>query len=83
MLTTLRKSLEATDAKTFSRTAHSLKGMLRNFQAEAAAETAFDLEKKGQQGQLDGIDQIIESLAGQLEEVAQKLKDLVKEVSDS
>jgi len=81
MLASLRKSLQATDAKTFSRTAHSLKGMLRNFQAEAAADTAFDLEKRGQQGQLDGVDQIIENLAGQLDEIAQKLKDFVKEVS--
>ena len=81
LLTTLRKSLETTDAKTFSRTAHSLKGMLRNFQAEAAAETAFDLEKRGQQGQLEGVDQIIESLAGQLDNVARKLKKLVKQTS--
>ena len=81
MLTTLRKSLETTDAKTFSRTAHSLKGMLRNFQAEAAADTAFDLEKRGEQEKLDGVDQIVETLANELDNVAQKLKDLVKEVS--
>jgi PAS domain S-box-containing protein len=77
MLNTLRTSLKALDAKTFSRTAHSLKGMLRNFQAEAAAETAFDLEKRGKLGELDGAEQIIEGLAGQLEEVAQKLKQLI------
>jgi CheY-like chemotaxis protein/HPt (histidine-containing phosphotransfer) domain-containing protein len=81
MLNTLRTSLKALDAKTFSRTAHSLKGMLRNFQAEAAADTAFDLEKRGKQGEMDGTDQIIESLAGQLDEVAQKLKQLVKEIT--
>jgi CheY-like chemotaxis protein/HPt (histidine-containing phosphotransfer) domain-containing protein len=83
MLTALRKSLETTDAPTFKRTAHSLKGMLRNFQADAAADTAFDLEKKGQHGQLDGVEQTIESLAGQLDDLAQKLKDLVKEISGS
>jgi two-component system sensor histidine kinase/response regulator len=81
MLETLRTSLKALDAQTFSRTAHSLKGMLRNFQAEAAADTAFDLEKKGKQGELDGTDQILENLAAQLEEVAQKLKQLIQEVS--
>ena len=83
MLTSLRKSLKATDAKTFTRTAHSLKVMLRNFEAEAAADTAFDLEKKGKQGELDGTDQIIDSLAGQLDEVAQNLKAIVKEISES
>jgi CheY-like chemotaxis protein/HPt (histidine-containing phosphotransfer) domain-containing protein len=81
MLNTLRTSLKALDAKTFSRTAHSLKGMLRNFQAETAADTAFDLEKRGKQGELDGSDQIIESLAGQLDELAEKLKQLVSEVA--
>ncbi|MCK7510719.1 MAG: Hpt domain-containing protein [Desulfobacterales bacterium] len=34
----------------FRRAAHSLKGMLRNFQAEDAAEKAFHLETKGQAG---------------------------------
>jgi hypothetical protein len=55
--------------------------MLRNFQAEAAADTALDLEKRGKQGELDGTDPIIENLAGQLGEVAQKLKQLVKEIT--
>jgi PAS domain S-box-containing protein len=81
MLTSLRESLKTTDAKTFSRTAHSLKGMLRNFEAEVAADTAFDLEKKGKQGELDGTDQIIDNLAAQLDEVAQNLEQLVKKIS--
>jgi CheY-like chemotaxis protein/HPt (histidine-containing phosphotransfer) domain-containing protein len=81
MLTSLRESLKTTDAKTFSRTAHSLKGMLRNFEAEVAADTAFDLEKKGKQGELDGTDQIIDNLAGQVDEVAQNLQQLVKKIS--
>ncbi len=81
MLNTLRHSLESTDAETLSRTAHSLKGMLRNFQAEAAAETAFELEQIGQQGKLDGADPVVDSLVGQLDDVARKLKQLVKEVS--
>jgi signal transduction histidine kinase/DNA-binding response OmpR family regulator len=82
MLNTLRKSLESTDAETLSRTAHSLKGMLRNFQADAVADTAFELEKIGKQGELDSADQIIESLTGQLDDVARKLKQLVKEISE-
>ena len=57
--------------------------MLRNFQAEVAADTAFELEKKGQQGELDGTDQSIDRLTGQLDEVAQNLKALVKKISES
>jgi HPt (histidine-containing phosphotransfer) domain-containing protein len=55
--------------------------MLRNFQAEAAAETAFELEQIGEQGQLDDADRIVDSLAAQLDEVAQQLKQLVEKIS--
>ncbi|MGW8303491.1 MAG: response regulator, partial [Desulfobacterales bacterium] len=83
MLNTLRESLKSTDAKTFKRTAHSLKGMLRNFQAESAAETAFELEQIGEQGKLDDADQIVDSLAAQLDDVSRKLKEVVKKISGS
>jgi CheY-like chemotaxis protein len=83
MLSTLRDSLMSADAETFKRTAHSLKGMLRNFQAESAAETAFELEQIGDRGKLDGADQIVDSLAGELDDVAHKLKQLVKKISGS
>jgi hypothetical protein len=56
--------------------------MLRNFQAEAAAESAFELEQIGRQGKLDGADQMVDSLAAQLDDVARKLKQLVKQVSE-
>jgi two-component system sensor histidine kinase/response regulator len=81
MLNTLRESLKSADAKTFKRTAHSLKGMLRNFQAESAAETAFELEQIGDQGKLDEADQIVDSLAAQLDDVSRKLKEVVKKIS--
>jgi two-component system, sensor histidine kinase and response regulator len=81
MLATLRTSLKNIDGKTLSRTAHSLKGMLRNFRAEAVAGKAFELEKIGQQGDLDGADQLVENLAARLDEVAKRLKQLVSELS--
>ena len=83
MLNALRDSLMSADAENFKRTAHSLKGMLRNFQAESAAETAFELEQIGDQGKLDGADEIVNSLAGELDDVARKLKQLVKKISGS
>ena len=82
MLNTLRSSLKNTDAKTFKRTAHSLKGMLRNFQAEAAAETAFELEQISERGQLADADRIVDSLASQLDDVARQLKLVVKKISE-
>jgi hypothetical protein len=55
--------------------------MLRNFQAESAAETAFELEQIGEQGKLDDADQIVDHLASQLDEVSQQLKQVVKKIS--
>ena len=81
MLDTLRNTLKSSDAKTLTRTAHSLKGMLRNFQAENAADTAYTLEQMGRNGILADADQIVDSLADQLEQVAQKLQQLVQEIS--
>jgi PAS domain S-box-containing protein len=83
MLETLRGSLMNADAETFKRTAHSLKGMLRNFQAESAAETAFELEQIGDRGKLEDAGQIVDSLAGELDDVALKLKEVVKKISES
>jgi HPt (histidine-containing phosphotransfer) domain-containing protein len=81
MLIALRDSLKSEDPEAFKRTAHSLKGMLRNFQAESAAETAYELEQIGERGKLDGADQIVDSLAGQLDEVSRKLEEAVKKIS--
>jgi CheY-like chemotaxis protein len=81
MLGTLRHTLKSNDAKTLTRTAHSLKGMLRNFQAESAADTAYSLEQMGRNGTLDDADRIVDRLTDQLEQVAQRLQQLVREIA--
>jgi CheY-like chemotaxis protein/HPt (histidine-containing phosphotransfer) domain-containing protein len=81
MLVTLREALSAGDAQTLSRTAHSLKGMLRNFQAEPAADTAFELEQKAKENQLQNLDQLIDKLDNQVADVDQQLRDMVAQKS--
>jgi len=61
-LDSLRQSAASGDAAAFRRSAHSLKGMLRNFQADSAAEKAFYLENKGQAGDLTGVGPLVEEL---------------------
>jgi two-component system sensor histidine kinase/response regulator len=65
-LSALRRSAAAADAPAFMRAAHSLKGMLRNFQAEAAAERAFVLEKMGRAGGMAGAIPLIDAMAEDL-----------------
>ncbi len=78
LLDNLRKSLNKGDCDTFMRSAHSLKGMLKNFRAETAAEIALDLEKKGKEADLEGAQPDIESLAAQTAEVGNTLRNMIE-----
>ncbi len=81
LLDDLRRSFNEGDSDTFMRSAHSLKGMLKNFQAETAAEIAFDLEKKGKEADLNGVQPGIESLAAQIAEVDKMLRNMIEQQS--
>ncbi len=77
LLSVLRRSSESADAPAFMRAAHSLKGMLRNFQSEPAAAKAHVLEQMGQAGDLAGAEPIIAELAAGLSELEQHLRSLL------
>jgi PAS domain S-box-containing protein len=77
-LDSLRLSAERGDAAAFRRAAHSLKGMLRNFQAEAAAEKASHLENKGQKGDLSDCQPLIEELAVEMKQLEAGLRKLME-----
>jgi hypothetical protein len=51
--------------------------MLRNFQAEPAADTALELEQKAKENQLQDLDQLIDKLEKQAAEVDRQLRDMV------
>jgi CheY-like chemotaxis protein len=73
----LRRAFIERDAPTLMRSAHSLKGMLKNFQADTGAEVAFEIEKKGKQEEFDGVEAAVENLAGHLAEVERELHQLI------
>jgi two-component system sensor histidine kinase/response regulator len=73
----LRASKEK-DGDLLMRSAHSLKGMLNNFQADSAAEVAFALEKKGKSEDFDGVQANIEALEERINEVAKRLRDMIE-----
>lgn len=78
-LDSLRASAQSGDAATFRRAAHSLKGVLRNFQDEGAAEKAFLLESRGQSGDLAGVEPMIEELAADVKRLEVRLRRLIEE----
>jgi CheY-like chemotaxis protein len=73
----LRASAQSGDAAAFRRAAHSLKGMLQNFQAEGAAQMALQLETRGLAGELAGIEPLIEKLAEAIQVLAARLRELI------
>ncbi|MGD9373713.1 MAG: response regulator, partial [Desulfobacterales bacterium] len=79
MLNDLQQAYKDRDAPTLMRTAHSLKGMLRNFQADAGAEVAYEIEKNGKREEFKGVGKNIETLAGHLAGVEDELRKLIEQ----
>jgi PAS domain S-box-containing protein len=74
----LRKSLQEGNTDAFRRAAHSLKGMLRNFESEATAEKAWTLEQKAQAGDLTGVTPLIAAMADELKSIEGQLLQLLR-----
>jgi hypothetical protein len=55
--------------------------MLLNFQAEAAAQRALRLERRGQGGELTGVRELIDELAADLEAVEEELRALLPDAT--
>jgi len=65
------------DSDLLMRSAHSLKGMLKNFQAESAAEVAFEVEKMAKAENFEDVQTKIEHLTDRITEVDKMLRDIV------
>jgi two-component system sensor histidine kinase/response regulator len=78
----LLRASEAKDSDLLMRSAHSLKGMLNNFQADSAAEVAFELERKGKLEDFDGVQANIKTLQNRLTGVDKRLRNIVEQKSD-
>jgi HPt (histidine-containing phosphotransfer) domain-containing protein len=74
----LRRATADRDSDALMRAAHSLKGMLKNFQADLAAGVAFELEQKGKGDNFNGVPETIESLAGQVVELEKALRTIIE-----
>ncbi|CAB1061480.1 hypothetical protein D1BOALGB6SA_6253 [Olavius sp. associated proteobacterium Delta 1] len=79
LMVDLRRAHTEGDCDSLMRSAHSLKGMLRNFQAEAAAEVAFEIEKKAKAENFENVQINIEQLTDRITEVDKMLRDIVEQ----
>jgi len=82
MLNDLEKAIQSGNAQEIEREAHGLKGVLGNFSAKKAYQTAYRLEKLGREGKIKEAAQLYEQLKQEVGEVVKRLKEMLQEVHE-
>jgi HPt (histidine-containing phosphotransfer) domain-containing protein len=72
----IERAVAAGDAKGLERAAHSLKGSVSNFGAEAATQAAYRLEAMGRKGQIDEAPAALAELLVQFQQLHPVLEEL-------
>ena|SRR5579863_6049127 len=77
----LESALARLDCVAFERSAHALKGMLSNFSAQPAVETASVLETMGHSHRWMNANQMLSKLEQQIDELNRSLRGLQRKVA--
>jgi HPt (histidine-containing phosphotransfer) domain-containing protein len=77
LLAEIRRAVAAGNAEALERSAHTLKGSVGNFGAEAAFDAALRLEKIGRSRELRGAEEALGVLEREMERVRPALKSLL------
>jgi two-component system, sensor histidine kinase and response regulator len=75
LLNEMRAAIEAGDGATLQRAAHSLKGLIRNFDAGRASQAASRLEARGRDAELDGAADDLQKLEAGVERLLDALRE--------
>ena|SRR3989442_15222261 len=76
LLSEIEAAVAGRDPKGLERAAHTLKGSVGNFGADAVFQAAFQLEKLGRAGQLAGVDEAYQNLQTEMERLRPALAAL-------
>lgn len=82
-LQAVQKAVEAKDAQTLHRAAHTIKGSLAGFSAPSAADAAETLDKIGQTGDLSRAELEYERLESEVQRVTEALQKLRTQTDDA
>ena len=72
----IQEGMEKDDAVTVAQVAHTVKGAVGNFGAQAAFEAALNLEKIAKSGNISAAERAFEALKTELERLGQELKKI-------
>ncbi|MBL8228965.1 MAG: Hpt domain-containing protein [Bryobacterales bacterium] len=76
----VRQAVQSRDAKAIERSAHSLKGSVGNFAAQAAHQAALALEIQGRTGNLTEVERSLSSLEGSLADLIPEMERLASRI---
>jgi len=74
----VRRAVAVGDSLALARSAHALKGMISNFCAPDAQQSAFELERMGRGGDLAAAPAAVEQLQGRLRALTAELIEFVR-----
>ncbi len=74
IIVNLKQANKTSDSKAVEHNGHRIKGNLKNFYANELSELALGIEKLGQQGIFQGLDESIDSLEAGLKKLEEELK---------
>ena len=77
-LAELRAAVQAADAHQVNRKAHALKGMVGVLRSQGVADLALEVEKAGEEGDLDKAAGILPGLARLLEQLREEVRAFLK-----
>lgn len=83
LLSAIRSAVSGSDAPALERAAHTLKGCVANFGAEAAFQAAFQLERMARARKLDEAASACDSLEAEVTRFHEALDALARELSRS
>lgn len=83
LLAEIRKALTDHNAKALEMASHSLKGMVGNFAAQRAFDSALKMERLARAGELEGAEAALQQLEPQLVQLKSVLAALERELSSS
>ena len=75
MLADIRAAINLTNRELLQRAAHSLKGLIKNFDSGEAAATAGRLEAMGRDGALEGATEQLVRLEHEVQQLTQALRE--------
>ncbi len=74
----IEEAVNSRNSEALEKSAHKLKGAVANFGKNATTDTAFKLETMGKENNLDGVEEVYDTLVKDVESLVNALKEFVK-----